>query len=73
MNYIFNDVKRSHSQGVSHFRQYGYSSAFLNRVLFPYCRKHSISDDKFENDWEFIENDVLNAANILVFRNKETY
>lgn len=73
MNYIFNDVKRSHSQGVSHFRQYGYSSAFLNRVLFPYCRKHSVSDDKFENDWEFIENDVLNAANILVFRNKETY
>ena len=73
MNHIINDVKRSHDQGVSNFIQYGYSSAFLNKILFPYCRKHIVKDDKFENDWEFIENDVLNAANILVFRNRDTH
>ena len=72
MSYIFNDVKRSHSQGMSYFRQYGQSRAFLNKVLFPYCRKHAVGDDKFENDWEFIENDVLNAANILIFKNKDS-
>lgn len=49
-------------------RAYSKTGAYLNTILHKYFP----TSKETPSDWEFVENDILNGAGIMLFRNKTT-
>lgn len=66
-------ILNSYNKGYPSFENskgFAYSAAYLNSVLRQYF-EHKVKDKTKFYDWEFIDNDNLLSANILMFRNQE--
>lgn len=67
-------IINSYKLGYPNFSKssgFGYSSGYLERVLGKYIVPKIINNKKYY-DWEFINNDTLLNANILMFQNVKT-
>lgn len=71
MNHVIRDIKSSYRRGYCDFSFYGPTGTYLNTLMRPYFETE-INGEKKTPLWEFVENDILNGANILVFRNVHT-
>lgn len=71
MNQLIKDVVTGVEKGNTDWysNQYGTSAAFLNQTF----SKYFAPDEDTPSEWEFVENDILNSAGILLFKHKDSY
>lgn len=66
-------ILNSYKKGYPNFENskgFSYSASYLNSVLRKYFEHDKVEDKKIYK-WEFIDNDILLSANILMFRNQD--
>ena len=70
MEQLIKDVMSGIENGTTNWysNQYGQSASFLNQTF----SKYFAPNEETPSDWEFVQNDILNSAGILLFRHKDS-
>lgn len=71
MNRLVKAIRGGFKSGGFSFlqdRAYSKTGAYLNTVF----NKYFPTSKDTPSDWEFVDNDILNGAGIMLFRNKTT-
>lgn len=68
-------IENSYQLGFPNFdksRGFSFSASYLNQALGKYFQNYEDAQGNKYYDWEFIDNDILLSANMLMFRNNRT-